>query len=139
MTTKSVKPHDMWPAFPARQLTGRPYVYHAYVGHERPERTCGHDHRRSARADECAQRLAARLNQREKEGHECSGVQSLRYRGVTNWGSPAGGSTQSTPCHLTESLYHRRYRWAEVTDADGRIVGEVTKHPDTGERTRWAE
>lgn len=28
----------VWQAFPARQLTGRPYVYHAYVGHERPER-----------------------------------------------------------------------------------------------------
>jgi hypothetical protein len=59
MTTRS------WQAFPARQLTGRPFVFHAYVGRERPEQECGHDHRNAVRAEQCAARLASRLNARK--------------------------------------------------------------------------
>jgi hypothetical protein len=47
---------------PCSATNGKPYVYHAYVGHGRPERTCGHDHRHSWEAEECVDKLAQRLN-----------------------------------------------------------------------------
>jgi hypothetical protein len=55
---------DPWIAFPPRQLTGKPYVYHAYVGHgNHPERTCCHrEHRHPETAWRCAEQAARRLN-----------------------------------------------------------------------------
>jgi hypothetical protein len=54
--------------------------------------------------------------------HQCSGVQLLHYRGVTHQGRGVGGAAEATPCELTEKLYERRYRWAEVTDQFGELL-----------------
>jgi hypothetical protein len=89
-----------WQSFPARQLTGTPYVYHAYVGHDRPERTCGHDHRHSWEAEECADKLAQRLNQKAS------------YRIVVR-----DGGAVVAPRHYDQPSYPAAYAaWALLRD-----------------------
>lgn len=52
-----------WRAFAPRQLTGKPYVYHGYVGHDRVEELCcTRDHRYPGTAVKCAERAARRRN-----------------------------------------------------------------------------
>lgn len=66
-------------------------------------------------------------------------VRQLCYRGVNSYGVSIIARTQSTPSNLTKALFGRGMRWVTVTDAEtGEVVGEVTKHPDTGKRTWWA-
>jgi len=66
MTTKTRDTRQAgggWRSWGVRQLTGTPWVYHAYVGRAGPERTCcAVNHRSDIRAARCAERAAKRLN-----------------------------------------------------------------------------
>jgi hypothetical protein len=67
---------DRWQTWPPRQLTGRPYIYHAYVGRvsvRKPEHLCcERQHRSAATAARCAKRLAKRLNRCADEAAEAA-------------------------------------------------------------------
>lgn len=68
-------------------------------------------------------------------------VDRLTYKGIKRSGIAAGGVVHGTSAaSLTEFLYNQGWRKASVNNAaSGVLVGEVTKHPDTGRRTWWAE
>jgi hypothetical protein len=66
-------------------------------------------------------------------------LQSVNYKGIAQDGrAVVGVADKESPAELAELLYRRRYRALTIYRA-GEVVGEITRHSETGHRAWWAE
>lgn len=64
---------------------------------------------------------------------------TIRYRGTSSRGvAVCGALGRFTVAEAVALAYRSGYRTLRVTDGH-RVIGEITRHPETGRRTWWAQ